>query len=204
MDKKIKREKEYKVIRDDLRTADIVLFSGVGFVSNVIKLITNSKWTHVGMIIKLINPDIILLWQSTSLSKIKDFETKEIKKGVQLVCLSEVVKDYTGEIAIRHLDGAANGSMLFDLMLFRDEIKRRPYEQNAIELFKSAYDGLLGNNIEDLKSLFCSELIAEAYQRLLLLPENIPSNEYTPADFSSERKINMMKGNLSEEIYIKK
>ena len=54
-------------------------------------------------------------------------------------------------------------------------------------MIKAAYDGPLGHNQEDLSSLFCSELVAEAYQRLGLLPkppQGLPSNEYTPRDFA--------------------
>jgi hypothetical protein len=40
---------------------------------------------------------------------------------------------------------------------------------------------------ENLSSFFCSELVAEAYRRMGLLPEHPPANEYTPRDFSSER-----------------
>ena len=40
-----------------------------------------------------------------------------------------------------------------------------------------------------MSSLFCSELLAEAYQRMLLLSEDMPSNEYTPADWSEEKGV---------------
>ena len=61
--------------------------------------------------------------------------------------------------------------------------------RRSIELFKAAYDGWFGQNEEDLSSLFCSELVAEAYQRMGLISDGkkaLPSNEFTPKDFSSE------------------
>lgn len=42
---------KYSDIRHNLCTGDIVLFSGAGMVSNVIKWATRSKWSHVGMVI---------------------------------------------------------------------------------------------------------------------------------------------------------
>lgn len=75
-----------------------------------------------------------------------------------------------------------------ELIAFRTEVRGRPYEDNKIELIKSAYDGWLGENEEDLSSLFCSELVAEAYQRMGLLPDTVASNEFTPRDFSSSTK----------------
>lgn len=77
--------------------------------------------------------------------------------------------------------------MVLALNNFRHEISGRPYETNKIELLKAAYDGLFGDNKEDLSSLFCSELIAEAYQKMGLLTEKLPSNEYIPKDFSEEK-----------------
>lgn len=78
----------------------------------------------------------------------------------------------------------------------------REYEQDQIELIKAAYDGPLGRNSEDLTSLFCSELVAEAYQRLGLLSEEKPSNEYTPAEFSEKRQLKLLKGSLGKEIFL--
>ena len=115
--------KKYEDIRENLKTGDIVLFSGKGGISHGIKLVTNSKWSHVGMVLRL--PDS-----------------------------------------------------------------------------KAAYDGPLGHNEEDLSSLFCSELVAEAYQRIGLLTSAMPSNEYTPKDFAERRGLKLEKGKLGEEISV--
>ena len=58
------------------------------------------------------------------------------------------------------------------------------YEENKLELFKSQYNGPLGENEEDLDQLFCSELVAEALHRLGLLTKSKPSNEYVPKEFA--------------------
>lgn len=89
-------------------------------------------------------------------------------------------------------------------MELRVELKGKHYESSKIELLKLAYDGPFGHNNEDLSSIFCSELVAEAYQRLSLVTEEKPSNEYTPADFS-EKKLKELQGgfSLSEEITLK-
>jgi hypothetical protein len=61
---------------------------------------------------------------------------------------------------------------------------------------------------EDLSSLFCSELVAESYQVMGLLPagkKDKPSNEYVPADFSKERAnvLKMVKGSLGPEVMLR-
>lgn len=193
----------YENLRPKLRTGDIVLFSGKGGISTGIKWFTQSKWSHVGMVLRLPEWDAILIWESTTLSNIADIESGKERKGVQLVPLSERIRKYNGEASIRMLkDIEVSPEMLKELSLFRAEVKGRPYEKNQIELVKSAYDGPLGVNTEDLSSLFCSEMVAEAYQRMGLLSEEKASNEYTPKDFSDEGEIKLLKGTLTKEITI--
>ena len=90
-----------------------------------------------------------------------------------------------------------------DLMQLRKELAGKEYEKDTLELIKAAYDGPFGHNEEDLSSLFCSELVAEAYQRLGLLNNEKPSNEYTPADFSEKRGLELLRGKLEPEMIIK-
>lgn len=195
----------YSAIRNDLKTGDIVLFSGKGAFSETIKYVTLSRFSHVGMILKIPEYDFLTIWESTTLSNIKDLESNLPRKGVQLVPLSDRVQKYSGAISIRQLQG---GELPIDsinsLMDLRKQLRGKPYEQSKIELLKSAYDGPFGFNSEDLSSIFCSELVAEAYQRLGLVSESKPSNEYTPADFSKEKMGQLLNGfELADEIEVK-
>lgn len=99
--------------------------------------------------------------------------------------------------------------MLNALSRFRQEVKDRPYEAHIIQMVKAVWDGPLGQVEADLSSLLCSELVAEAYQRMGLLPSNecggSPCTEYTPKDFSSEG-VNielLLDATLGREIVIK-
>jgi hypothetical protein len=181
---------EYESIRSELKTGDIVLFSGKGGVSTAIKWFTTSRWSHVGMVLRLPAYNMILLWESTTLSKIKDLQTGTARKGVQVVPLSTRLKTYDGDVGLRRLqvpdEAALNYAALHE---FRAEVRGAPYEESEIELVKSAYDGPFGGNVEDLSSLFCSEMVAEGYQRMGLLPGRPASNEYTPKDFSSDGRL---------------
>ncbi len=192
----------YESMRGSLRTGDIVLFSGKGGLSTGIKHFTRCKWSHVGMVLALEEFDLHMLWESTTLSNIADAETGKELRGVQLVPLSERIRRYDGEVAIRRLIVDREPGMGLALAELRQEIKGRPYEENVLELVRSAYDGPFGANTEDLSSLFCSELVAEAYQRMGLLPESLPSNEYTPRDFSSKGELKLLLGSIGPEILI--
>ncbi len=200
----------YETIRDQLKTGDVLLFSGKGGISEGIKFFTLSKWSHVGMVYRLEDPhDVkgtVFCWESTTLNDLADVDSGKLTQGVQRVELSErlercFAKDY--EISVRQLSQPLTDHMLKALNDFRHEVSGRPYERHKIELIKSAYDLVLGANKEDLSSLFCSELLAEAYQRMGLLTEEKPSNEYTPKDFSQDKRLTLQQGySLGSEIVI--
>ena len=193
-----------KQMRAKLKTGDVVLFSGKGGISAGIKWATLSRWSHVGMIVVLPEYDFVTVWESTTLSSIVDLDTKLPHKGVQLVPFSSRIEGYGGEVAVRQLDGVTfDDGDIKNLMLLRRKLAGKKYEQDKIELIKAAYDGPLGRNSEDLTSLFCSELVAEAYQRLGLLSEDKPSNEYAPADFSDKRQLKLLEGALGKEVILK-
>ena len=184
----------YADMRGNLKTGDLVLFSGKGRISRLIQFGTASKWSHVGMVVVLPEFDFVLLWESTTLSSLRDIVSGKARKGVQLVALSERLRTYDGTAAVCTLKGAhlAAGDMRA-LAHFRREVRGRPYEQSKLELLFSVFRRWCGLG-EDLSSLFCSELVGEAYQRMGLLPPGVPSNSYTPADFG--RAIKLLRGRL--------
>jgi hypothetical protein len=193
----------YSQLRDELQTGDIVLFSGKGPISAGIKWFTHSTWSHVGLVIRLPMFDSVLLWESTTLSDLVDLDSGVLRQGVQLVSLSDRLARYDGPVRIRRLQHIKlNASHWEALAKLRREVTGRPYEQSRLELLRSAYDGFGGLNREDLSSLFCSELVAEAYQRMGLLSEEQPSNEFTPKDFTEARGLQLMRGALGPEIEV--
>lgn len=187
----------YQELRPAIQTGDLVLFSGKGAISAGIKWMTGSRWSHVGMALRLDEWDMVLLWESTTLSNIADITSGKLRQGVQLSPLSRRIATYPGEVAIRHLEVERTPAMHQALRRLRETVKGRPYESDKLELLKSAYDGPWGGTGgEDLSTLFCSELIAEAYQCMGLLPESPPSNEYTPGDFTEKAELPLLKGRL--------
>jgi hypothetical protein len=196
---------KYNDERKKVKTGDIVLFSGKGGTIHAIKMLANSKWSHVGMVLRLPNSKAVFLWESTTLSNLKDAIDGKTKRGVQLVLLSDRLRNYEGKTSIRHIENfEVSESDYLKLMKFREKVRNRPYEKDKLELIKSAYDGPFGDNEEDLSSIFCSELVAEAYQTIGLLkkpPKGLPSNEYTPMDFSDVKDLELERGaTLTKEI----
>jgi hypothetical protein len=159
--------------------------------------------------VRVKEPDVALLYQSTPVCKAKDFFDGTLKNGVQINVMSEAVKGYNGKVAVRHLAVERTSPMLDELSRFRKEVKNRPYEEHIVQMVKAVWDGPLGHVEEDLSSLFCSELVAEAYQRMGLLPDSEaggrPATEYTPKNFSEEDRVTelMLGARLGEEIVIR-
>ena len=143
-----------------------------------------------------------------------DIETGKVRKGVELVPLSlKVFSGWYDRVAVRRLTGINDKQreeMYKQLLLFRKEVQGRPYEKNTIELILASIDAqekylsFLRNTHEDLSSLFCSELVAEAYKRMGILHTTKFSNEFTPDDFSSARdsELKLNFGKLEPEVYI--
>ena len=195
----------YSIIRNELKTGDLVLYSARGAFSDVIKYGTLSKFSHVGMVMRIPEYDFLTIWESTMPSNIDNLESSPPRMGVQLVPLSDRVHKYSGDIAVRQLKGASlpTGTLL-KLMELRKQLRSKSYKHEKVQLLKSANDGPFGHNHKDLSAIFCSELVAEAYQCLGLLTDEKSSNEYTPADFS-EKKMRKLNGHffLSDEMLVK-
>ena len=164
------------------KTGDIILFSSA---NTLTKMGTNSLWTHVNMVYR---PNKRVEPMCFEVTLHKWIPTRH-KGGAQLVPLREKIETYDvgGRFAwrkLRHFRLTKRRKRI--LKAFFDEIEDKPYQRDHIEL---VYAGLgFGNDFETLDSYFCSEGIAEAYKRLGLLPPEIPSNRYAPADFGSEAR----------------
>jgi hypothetical protein len=204
----------YRHVRKELKTGDIVLFSRKNVPMTLWQWITDCRWTHVGMVIRSDETRQVLLWESTTLSNLRDHFTGRFKAGVQAVLLSRRIETYNGDVAFRQLDCSLDdqAKRLMDERLyeFRKIVQDRPFETNFAELLRAFID-VCRSHTKPPKSqssdtidrspkirkgryrsrrwdsLFCSELVAAAYQAMGLLdPAVKPANEYTPRDFSED------------------
>ncbi len=167
----------YDEIRPHLRTGDIVLFSGKGGMSSLIRAFTDSEVSHEGMVIRHRNIDQVELYESTTLSNLTKF------KGVQIVSLRDRILTYKGEIWIRRLHGFDfNTKRKQQLNHFIAEHKGKHYEKNMFEMLGSSCRWIY--NRPDMSTIFCSELIAALWMTWGILSTGLPANEYTPADFA--------------------
>lgn len=176
------RTEKYEKLRNNLKTGDIVLFAGKGWIGRIIRWATQSRWTHVGMVYRPIHGGQVFLYESTSLSK---------KNGVQTVDLKSRIDSYDGQIAIRYLEGEPlQVKHIQALEAVRDDMRGRKYERSVAELAKSTLGRWGLYQKKDNSSQFCSELVAYCLQGMALLKLSRTPNSYTPRDFAKSFYLN--------------
>ncbi|KAA8495512.1 Uracil catabolism protein 4 [Porphyridium purpureum] len=254
-----------------LDSGDVVLFNRscrkmkiyAMLVCAAAKMVSNSRWDHVGMVVKHPDTGELLFLEA-------DFG------GVKLRSLAErVARSKSNEVAVRRLNIVRSDRDRRALFDFANEMLGTPYESAAGTMIKSVIDPLgkqerermhalllekkaqlreinreleeaaltlfqrrsleserkrvagavaviqirleeeikrahadVFEAVDDLSKVFCSELVAAAYQRLGLLETYPPAAGYNPKDFSSEQTnppgVHLLRGaRLSEEIFIK-
>ena len=148
------------------------------------------------MVLRLPGDERPLIWESLRVPVLPDVIDGTMKSGVQLLDLHERIQTCTEDIGIRTLNRPVTQDMYDALLKFREVVRNRPYEKRIVELIRAAWDGPFGQNKEDLSSIFCSELVAEAYQAMGLLEcdkkGGTPSNEYTPKYFSEDGSLQLL------------
>lgn len=184
----------YAAIRKDFQTGDIVLFSWRGGWRSTSTYLTFNRWTHLGMVVRSAEWDIVMLWEATDLVNIPDLGSGVGVPGVKIVPLTQRLATYPGQIAVRHLQVERTPEMMAALKAFRAEMRGKPFEKSKLEMFRSIFKWFFGRNKEDLSTIFCSEMVAAAWQRMGLLPMAPASNSYAPKDFTEDVELPFLKG----------
>jgi hypothetical protein len=197
--------RRYADVAGRLQTGDLVLFKGLYLYGHLAT--SEEDWTHIGMVVRM--PGIVrpLLWESTLEGEIPDQELSKKKSGPQLVSLQERLRSYETDIyAVRFLKVVRNAEMMKRLYEFIFEVHQLPFPTEFQILKRVVRARLLKRLLarkRRFKNVFCSELIAESYVRMDLLPPYPPGSSYLPADFSSKTQLPLLRGAyLGPEIHI--
>lgn len=185
----------------NLKTGDIVLFSGRCKVARMIQVLTLCKWSHIGVIVN--HPiDGICSYESTHNQNWPGLDIGRKTQGVQRVKLESRIETYPGDIAIMRLHDVTLSD--FDLRSLDNFIEMSvgvPFENNYIEAFLSMFKFL--RNKGDFNYRFCSEHVGGVWSVLNILGLDHDLHKLTPADFA-KRKIKMKRGRLGKPFVIKK
>ena len=187
---------EYDKIQ--FKTGDILLFSGQGGMSGLIKCATFSPWSHVGIVLRFPfqfkgSEDGLYLLHSYNEEFGTDVISGDQKEGVQLNVLKDAIVRYKkegGRVFIR------SAPKSFDEYAHKDDFINwlkgndpKAYEKSYYQLASSQIDCCClpcFKNTGDNSSYFCSELVRDVLSKFkidMLYGEY--SDEITPVDLSS-------------------
>ena len=179
-------------------TGDILLFHGttsgsncfMNFLSGAIEYLTHSKYSHCGIVVK--DPDFtpkplkgLYILESTGLEDVKDVEDEQIKFGVQLRELEEVINDYDGEVFWRRLNCKRDVNFYQKLSVAHNIVHNRFYD-DGFDYIKAAFNWHIGD-LHKKKTFFCSALVAFIFVCVEFLPQDTPWSIVTPHELSLEK-----------------
>jgi len=170
---------KYEKVRDLMKTGDVIAFQGNDACAKAIQVGTKSKYSHVGLVVRIKDLAIDRVFIAESI----------VTAGVVLVPLS------------RKLEGCSGCAWFFPLKMdisklpeYVDEntIRKFFYEWTMSELGKKYDFKLIGAIIrqilarqkiskEDQQEYICSEFVATAYKKAGILPKKL-STSLTPKD----------------------
>lgn len=197
----------YNDVEFRIQTADIMLFKGL-YLDRDMQPHPSENWTHAGLIVRIPGHDEPLLWESTPVESIPDRMLGLKKGGPQLVSLRERLMSYeTNVYAWRQLRVVRSPDMLRSFYRYIYKVHRLPFPSQIEVIRRVIQTRFLLRwwfRRRRYQSIFCTELIAETYMQMGLLPEIPPASAYLPLDFSEGKKLPFLKGaSLGREILLR-
>jgi hypothetical protein len=188
---------KWSELSSELQTGDIILFHQDGIISRLIDLVTDARFSHVGMVVRLPGKpedESLHFWQSF-----------EPEGGVVLDALPGFLhkyqKDYKGTFMLRRLKVERSPDLWESLPAFIEEMKGRPFP-SIWGMMAHFFEGKLGIDSGE-KSFFCSDLVADTFMKAGLLPKKPPPNFYAPKNFATSKDMKFLLGaSFSERISI--
>lgn len=175
-------EREYCNIRNRIQPGDVIAFSGKKAFSEIIKKVTASNVSHVGVVI-----ETKLEMDGAPHGRLFKQVAEATETGVKFTKLSDIARDYEGELWWLPLSCEGrerlrrNAQDFFDFLI---DNRGLPYDSLAT-LIRAWADGLdslgITKNEEDFGAFFCSELAAGALERGRVINE-VNASEVTPID----------------------
>lgn len=178
---------QYQKIKSLIRPGDLIAFGGYSLFSRWAKLTTSSNVTHVATVTACTHCEVTneLLYHQVFESTVRDK-----KRGVMVNILAERIEEYDGDVWWLPLRDDARAQFVEASSQMKTFIASEVNKAYDIwQLFGSTVDFLdnhrwlwrLTRNIKDEKAWFCSELIAELYNRTGIV-KNVDAAETTPID----------------------
>ena len=196
-------------ISEAVDSGDIFLFHGPGLESEIIEEIDGTAFSHVAMGVRLPGHDQPLLWSSDEISTLRDQIDHGERSGVHLLDARSVF-----ELCMKRKNGKGKH---YRFAWRRLHTQRNQKFVNALENFMQDLDGRAFPSLKQMalhfaegkmdictntRTFYCSELAADTYVHLDLLPADTLINSLSPGDFSSSSRLPLQdNASLDDEVW---
>jgi hypothetical protein len=200
---------------DDIKfdTGDLILFedkshnSWLDYLSYLIQYFTDSKYSHVGMVVKdpLIKGKTIkglYLLESTGLDHMIDIDDHKTKFGVQIVDLHKRLQIDDDVFYYRKLNKDRDETFIDLYNKTYVIVKDKPYDINPLDWCKADFD-LKKGNVQKTNTFFCSALVSFMLVSLNILPRDTDWTIMRPKDLGTENGTRLDLSMYNKEIQIK-
>ncbi len=158
----------YPGARSEFQIADVLLFRGRGLSSQVIRLLTRSPYSHVGLVFP---------YQE------RVYCIEAVGAGVRLILMSEVMRRYHGGIDYYEVRSATDAQRDGAIALCFQQLGKL-YDRPGIVRFLLAILFNWKPAVREDQAWFCSELVAAAYRAHGLTLAPVSSAYTSPADLA--------------------
>ena len=178
---------------EEAQTGDVILFAGSYSSSLRIRRLTQSRYSHVVVVIKEpeINNGRACVWQATSSEHHGVLRDMEFKSGIQLNFLEDMLRDYRNEDANsvicyrKAVQTETSSAIMRDnwprVREFINTMDGKPYTDDMDGLYIM---GLMEVNNPNKEDYFCAGLVADTLMKMQLLGRQFIQYQYAPRDFS--------------------
>jgi len=154
---------------DNLQSGDILLFNGKSCVSCLIECFSCSYYSHIGLVLRdpiWLEKGLYVL-QSTMINMISDIEQHDVRSGVQINLLSDVLDEANASntaIYIRHLTITRDSEFQQKLSEIHSKVHAKPYDVNLYDWICAEYNLFhtlpIDISHQEQGTFWCSTLIA--------------------------------------------
>lgn len=176
-----------------LHTGDVLLFAGNYKTSVQLRQLQWSRYSHAALVVRD-DADSLKLLQSTS------------DRGVTLDELADVLRMYDGTIVVRqlHVEEQRRSSMQKEALAFARDVVAYRYTSPVALIGMWFEQAIVGKGWSARKAFFCSQLVAQAYMEMGLLPRRPMASVYIPERFAHDTRfpLPLLSASLGEPIRV--
>ncbi|MGI0024140.1 MAG: YiiX/YebB-like N1pC/P60 family cysteine hydrolase [Nitrososphaera sp.] len=174
----------YQEVRAKLKSGDLLFTSGDYLISKAIQKVTDSPWSHVGIIFRLDSIDRVLLLES-----VEDM-------GVRFAPLSKYLSDYEGgkpykgRVVLARCKDVTSATV-DSLSKFGIDELTQPYDKDEIAKILARITLGIGKRERD-REYICSELVYECFLRAGKEFAYKPKGFISPEDVWADEKLSIV------------